>query len=179
MSGGDLFPKSIFKQSHTNTHTRARTPPSTQPPTHTSASKELHKSFKDRHVCTRNLVSAVSWCCHLDRKKEGSTASLPPMWSPETGRRARCPQQNCTHLSSAYVLLRMYYGEKSKWVVALNCSEREGCPPVPHIFYVRLRPHETRGQMLPKRRIKHLIKFKFPFLVPLKRWQVSLPSSYF
>lgn len=57
--GGELFPNSLYANQVKQTHTHARTPSSTQPPTHTSATKELRKSFNDRHVHTRDLVSAV------------------------------------------------------------------------------------------------------------------------
>lgn len=40
---------------HTHTHTRGHTPPYTQSPTHTSATEELHKSFRDRHIYPRDL----------------------------------------------------------------------------------------------------------------------------
>ena len=98
-------------------------------------------SFKDRHVSTREPVSAVSWSRHLDRKKEGSATALPPVWSPETG---HCTQTQNPKTDSRPI--------EDKRVPVIHFTlhvivrtPRRRCPPVASIIYIRPRPREMKG----------------------------------
>lgn len=84
------------------------------------------------HVSTRNLVSAVSWCCHLDRKKEGSTAALPLVCSPETGH-IQCSLSSTK--SDTFVLTVHFTLHVIACYEKKKRDERRGCPPAPLVLY--------------------------------------------
>lgn len=110
-------------------HTHKCTHPSYNLP-HTSAIKKLHKSFKLSTQETSYLLSADAAIWTGKRKDRPQLFLLCDLQKQDVALTVLCKnaatgaQQNLTNLSSSYVLLCMYYHDKTKWGNALNCSER-------------------------------------------------------